>query len=131
MAAWVGSYHVYGTKLMFCPGVVSWDDPTSDDIKASASALALALATVKDSILDPARTFTHRKLGDVDVGLWTLGKKTLVMATNMGYQTVNLSLSDIGSKGKATQVLNSGATLTGSTVLFEEVGSAVILISAK
>ena len=49
-------------------GVVAWSDPTTADIKASASALALALSTMKEFILSPSASFTHTAVGRVDVG---------------------------------------------------------------
>ena len=115
-------------------GSVAWDDPTTDDIKASASILAKSLATMKDFILSPAATFRHVKPNRVDVGLWTVGKSTLLLGTNLNNATTTLDLAPLGLKGKgktATQVLDSGAKLTGDVITFEAVGSGAFIVKSN
>ncbi|KIP02361.1 hypothetical protein PHLGIDRAFT_130785 [Phlebiopsis gigantea 11061_1 CR5-6] len=106
-------------------GVVAWNDPTTADIKASAAALAQSLATMKGFILSPQAAFRHFTSGRVDVGLWTVGSKTLLLATNLNYEEATLSLAGVGeAKGKkAVQVLDSGAAVQGDAVVLESTGT--------
>ncbi|KAJ6631564.1 hypothetical protein B0H10DRAFT_1866217 [Mycena sp. CBHHK59/15] len=110
-------------------GVVSWDDPTTADIKASASALAHSLATMKSFILSPGATIKQvTTASGIDVGMWTVNGETLVIATNMNYANVSLALADLalsGGPGKITQVLDSGASVSadGRVLSFGSVGS--------
>ncbi|KAF8970629.1 hypothetical protein BDZ97DRAFT_54254 [Flammula alnicola] len=95
-------------------GVVSWDDPTTPDIKASASLLALSLPKMNPFILNPSATFRQVTINRVDIGLWKVGAETLVLATNMNYFSVSISIRDLGlpSPGiSVTQVLDSGAQI--------------------
>ena len=111
-------------------GVVAWSDPTTADIKASASLLARALATMKDYILSPAASFRHVANNRVDIGLWTVGPKTLLLATNLNYANVTLSLGDIKeSQGRRiVQVFDSGAKAQGSKIIFESVGTGGFIL---
>ncbi|KAJ7125148.1 hypothetical protein C8R44DRAFT_132693 [Mycena epipterygia] len=115
-------------------GVVSWDDPTTADIKASASSLALALVNMKSFILSPAATVRQVTSQSIDVGLWTVGGQTLVLATNIEYKDVSLSLAELhlmGGVGKVKQVFNSGASVSsdGRTLLFGSVGSGGFIVT--
>lgn len=106
-------------------GVVAWNDPTTPDIKASASALAQSLATMKNFILSPAATFRHLTSNRIDVGMWTVGGRTLLLATNLNYADESLSLADIPeARGKkASQVFDSGAKASSGQITFESVGT--------
>ena len=113
-------------------GDVAWNDPTTADIKASASALAQSLATMKDYILSPKATFRGFVSDRVDVGLWTVGTRTLVLATNLNYAQAKVDLSRIPEVGRALavkarlrakQTLDSGAWLEGHVVTLESVGT--------
>ena len=113
-------------------GSVAWNDPTTDDIKASASLLAQALTkSMKDFILSPRATFRHAKVNRVDVGLWTVGAQTLLLATNLNYAETTVSLPALGISAKnlkATQVFDSGAKLNGMTLTFDSVGTGAFLL---
>lgn len=113
-------------------GVVSWDDPTSTDIKASASTLALSLPKMTPFILSPAATFRQVTIRRVDFGLWTVGAETLVLASNMNSATASVTLSELGllKAAIASQALNSGATaLPGKDgFTFESVGSGAWVV---
>ncbi|TFY61407.1 hypothetical protein EVJ58_g4519 [Rhodofomes roseus] len=106
-------------------GVVSWDAPTTDDIWDYASILAQASPTLKEYIANDAATFAHYFYGQIDVGAWTVGGKTLVLATNLNYAEVTFSLGGVpGLAGRpVTQVLDSGASVSGNTLTFTSVGS--------
>ncbi|KAI3614836.1 hypothetical protein WG66_003340 [Moniliophthora roreri] len=112
-------------------GVVPWDDPTPADIKTSASALALALPRITPFILEPSATFRQVTSDRVDIGLWTVGQETLALASNMNYDGKTLDLAQLfGSKpSNVQQVLDSGASLSGDVVTFEEVGSGAWIVS--
>ncbi|KIL64609.1 hypothetical protein M378DRAFT_105956 [Amanita muscaria Koide BX008] len=98
-------------------GVVSWNDPTTSEIKAYASLLAKSLKDMTRFIFDPSATFHHVSVLRVDVGMWTVGSETLVLATNLNYEPRNVALKDLGfdiSQATVTQVLNSGAVVLGA-----------------
>ncbi|KAJ3568689.1 hypothetical protein NP233_g5551 [Leucocoprinus birnbaumii] len=95
-------------------GVVSWDDPTTDDIKASASTLALSMPKMTPFILSPHASFRQITINRVDFGLWTVGSRTLVLGTNMNNANTNITFGQLGlpatgSSSGISQVLDSGA----------------------
>ncbi|OSD00692.1 hypothetical protein PYCCODRAFT_1437014 [Trametes coccinea BRFM310] len=114
-------------------GVVSWSAPTTDDITASAAALSRSLVTMKDFILNPSAKFEHASVNRVDVGLWTVGGRTLVLATNLNYAEAHFDLSSVGG-GLALkaliprQVLDSGAKLSGHVITLESVGTGGFIL---
>ena len=110
-------------------GVVAWDDPTTADIKASASSLAKALPTLKEFILDPTATFSHVKVDRVDVGIWTVGKQTLLLATNLNYAQSTLNLDSVHAGQSVQQVFDSGASVSGREIVFESVGTGAFILS--
>ncbi|KAL0065604.1 hypothetical protein AAF712_007382 [Marasmius tenuissimus] len=113
--------------------IVPWDDPTPADIKSSASDLALAIPRMTTFILDPAVAFTNAKETPegIDVGIWTVGVETLVVATNIRYQSQTLDLTTLalGDIKAVSSILDSGASLSGDTVVqFSEVGSGAFVV---
>lgn len=112
-------------------GSLAWNDPTTDDIKASASVLAKSLATMKDFILSPTASFRGVVKNRVDVGLWTVGTQTLLLATNLNYAnaTLELAAAGFGAVREVTQVLDSGATLSKGVISFESVGTGGFILS--
>lgn len=113
-------------------GVVSWDDPTSTDIKASASSFALSLPHMTPFFFSPTAIFRQVTTSSrVDVGLWTDGSKTLVLATNMNYATAKVVLRDLGLNGvgPAQQVYSGGASASGGQLVFESVGSGAWILN--
>ena len=69
----------------------------------------------------------------VDIGLWIVGAEILVLATNMNYFSVSVSLRDLGLADGIliTQVLDSGAAIDHSThsqLLFDSVGSGAFIV---
>ncbi|KAI0651086.1 hypothetical protein C8Q79DRAFT_1004406 [Trametes meyenii] len=109
-------------------GIVSWNAPTTDDITAGASTLAKSLTTMKEFILSPRATFQHVISDRVDVGFWTVGGRTLVLATNSNYSPARFDLSQVQGLGLkallARQVLDSGAKLEGHVIELESTGTA-------
>ncbi|KAI0698278.1 hypothetical protein BC835DRAFT_1269232 [Cytidiella melzeri] len=110
-------------------GVVAWNDPSTPDIQASASSLAKALPTMKEYILNPASTFSHVTTNRVDVGLWTVGGKTLLLATNLNYAQATFSLDSVHGWRSVQQVFESGAKPSGKEIVFESVGSGAFVLS--
>lgn len=52
-------------------GIIAWDDPTPDDIKSSASLLALALPSMSaEFILNPSVEVRRVMVDGVDFGVW-------------------------------------------------------------
>ena len=80
---------------------------------------------MKDFILSPSAQFRGLAPNRIDVGLWTVGKRTLLLATNLNYADEVLSLADIPEvRGKkASQVFDSGAKVSGGSIAFESVGT--------
>ncbi|KAJ7198589.1 hypothetical protein GGX14DRAFT_469929 [Mycena pura] len=130
------SYAIYSLTGIMYVGVVSWDDPTTADIKASASSLAHALAgSMNAFILSPAASIRQITLPNgVDVGLWTVGSATLVVATNINNQAMSLSLAQLqlaGGPGTVKQVFNSGSSVSsdGRTLHFDKIGSGAFIVT--
>ncbi|OCB91484.1 hypothetical protein A7U60_g1259 [Sanghuangporus baumii] len=95
-------------------GIVPWDDPTPPDIKDAATALAHALPTIKSFIFDPEHVFSSVRSSNsnlVDVGLWTIGHRTLLLATNMVNSSISVPVDLPSQSRRATQVLNSGGAV--------------------
>ncbi|CAK5282351.1 unnamed protein product [Mycena citricolor] len=112
-------------------GVVSWDDPTTPDVKSSASSLALALsASMKSFIMSASATITQRTFSTgLDVALWTVGRQTLVLATNINYREVSLPLSELNLAGTVKQVFDSGAFVRSGALHLSSVGSGGFIIT--
>lgn len=114
-------------------GVISWDDPTSADIKSSSSALAIGLQTMAPFILSADATSRQVTVNGVDHGLWTLGDHALVLATNPNYVSATVTLADLGLSngvGRVTQVFNSGSSVNadGKGLSFNSVGSGGFIV---
>ena len=114
---------------------MSWNAPTTDDITSSAALLSRALASsMKAFILDPHASFPQTHVGRVDVGLWTLSARTLVLATNLDYATAEFDLGavqaglDARAARGAVQVLDSGAKQEGRKVMLESVGTGAFVL---
>ncbi|KAI0702177.1 hypothetical protein C8Q76DRAFT_755941 [Earliella scabrosa] len=112
--------------------VVSWNAPTTADVTAGAALLSRSLETMKDVILHPHASFTHAVVDRVDVRPWTVGTRTLVLATNLNYAQAKVDLSRIPEVARALAVkarlrsrltLDSGARLEGHVVTLESVGT--------
>ncbi|PCH43231.1 hypothetical protein WOLCODRAFT_138259 [Wolfiporia cocos MD-104 SS10] len=106
-------------------GVVSWDAPTTTAIWDAAGLLGQASPILKEYILSESATFQHVFTDQIDIGLWTVGSKTLVLATNLNYANETFDLASVEGlrTGPVVQVLDSGATLTGSEIAFGSVGT--------
>ena len=115
-------------------GVVSWDDPTTPDIKTFASRLAFSMLKMTRFILNPSATFHQTTIQGVDVGLWEINStEVLVLATNTNYSPVSISITSFGliSSGiNMEQVLDTGAKIDSdrANILFESVGSGAFII---
>ncbi|KAF9446852.1 hypothetical protein P691DRAFT_672690 [Macrolepiota fuliginosa MF-IS2] len=116
-------------------GSVSWDDPTSADIKSSGSTLALSLPKMSPFILSSNATFKQITINRVDFGLWTVGSQTLVLGTNMNNSPTVITLAQLGlpatgSSDAFTQVLDTGAVLDGARnhLSFQAVGTGAWIV---
>lgn len=84
-------------------------------------------------ILSPSASFHQTTIDRVDIGVWTVGAQSLILATNMNYASVTVRLTDINAKFTGvtlTQVLDSGGQVTsgGDAIVFESVGSAAFVV---
>ena len=113
-------------------GIVAWEDPTPADIKSAASSLAKALPGMTPYILNPTATFANATLGRVDVGMWSVSGKTLIVAVNLDYTEATLDLGELpmsmGGKWKVEQVFDGGSAVSGSRVSLDSVGSGAFLL---
>ncbi|KAG6826892.1 hypothetical protein H0H92_013998 [Tricholoma furcatifolium] len=113
-------------------GVVSWDDPTTPDIKSSASLLAIALTKMTAYITNPNASFRQVTTTNlIDVGLWTVGQEILLLASNMNYDVATLNLGDLGVVcNEIVQILDSGAGASSdnTSLSFESVGSGAFIL---
>ncbi|KZT21323.1 hypothetical protein NEOLEDRAFT_763316 [Neolentinus lepideus HHB14362 ss-1] len=111
-------------------GIVPWNDPTTDDITNSATVLGKALPTLKSFILSPSAVYRQHTANRVDVGMWTVGTQTLVLATNLNYFNITLNLATLllGSPQQVTEVYDSGATYANGQIQLESVGTGGFVI---
>jgi hypothetical protein len=97
-------------------GIISWDDPTPSDIKSAASSLAKSLPSMIPFIFNADATFSNLTSNRIDVGLWTVGSQTLLLAANLNYDEAYLDLNNLptGIKHtKVTQIFDGGAEVNG------------------
>jgi len=119
-------------------GVVPWDDTKNipTDLKQSFSDLAKVLPRIgNEFVLVPGVQHTQSVVTmsnssvKVDVGTWTVGGKTSVLVTSMGYESGSVSFDQLGVDsslfGSVEQILDSGTSVgeDGSSIVFEQVGS--------
>ncbi|THH04216.1 hypothetical protein EW145_g5685 [Phellinidium pouzarii] len=114
-------------------GIVPWMDPNPQDIRDAATVLAKALPTIKSFLFDPGASFSPVRQGNIDVGLWTSGQRTLLLASNTSNATVSVSFDipsgvhaaqaqEIFGSGNAVQLENSGKSVKLSLGALESVG---------
>lgn len=112
-------------------GIIPWTDPTPADIKSSASAFALSLPSITPFLFAPNATTIKLNVGNIDIGVWTVGSQTLVMATNLEYNSTTLDLGDVlgSGVGGVEQVFDGGTVVNGTLVTFQSVGSGAFVVS--
>lgn len=96
-------------------GICPWLDPTPGDIKESATHLAKALPTIKPFLFDPKASFRGETRQRVDVGVWTIGSRSLVLATNMNDGAAGIDLVGIVPDVRRStwrEAFNSGGLLS-------------------
>ena len=126
----------FTTTLPISKGVISWDDPTTPDIKTFASRLAFSMLKMTRFILNPSATFRQTTIQGVDVGLWEINPtEVLVLATNTNYSPVSIpityfGLSFNGISLDSEQVLDTGIEIDSdwANILFESMGSGAFII---
>jgi len=119
-------------------GSISWNDPTTPDIKASASAFASALPELTPFLLSsplshPPVNFTHVVTPNrLDFGVWSSADgRTLVIGANLNNASATISVSEVVSVanlsvaalGVPRMVLNGGSSIDFSYVGFGNLGS--------
>ena len=128
------SRHHRLTTLPISKGVISWDDPTTPEIKTFASRLAFSMLKMTRFILNPSATFRQATIQGVDVGLWEINPtEVLVLATNTNYSPVSIPITYFGLSFngiKLEQVLDTGIEIDSdrANIYFESVGSGAFII---
>ena len=115
-------------------GSVSWSAPTSVDITAASVGLSIAISkSLRDYILKPNVVFQHKVIDRIDIGMWTVGGKTLVLATNPIYASKSFDLSKVPivsgqAKAGTTQTYDSGAKISGTTIQLDSTCTGAFII---
>ncbi|KAF9529879.1 hypothetical protein CPB83DRAFT_811551 [Crepidotus variabilis] len=113
-------------------GIVSWDDPTTADIKNAASKLALISPQLAAYVLNPKASHAQVTVNRVDFGSWSLGTTTLVLATNLNYAATSVQFKDVGlsTANRIEQILDTGAKTDeiAGILSFESIGSGGFII---
>ncbi|KAI6013051.1 hypothetical protein BKA83DRAFT_685024 [Pisolithus microcarpus] len=116
-------------------GVVPWADPTSNDIKASASAFAKSLPKITPFFFDAqsALSRTNCVFGGIDVATWTNGWQTLVLAANTDYVNETFSWNEIGHTGAGLTVAFQSGSLetTSDGFTLGPVSSGALVLSGQ
>jgi len=126
-------------------GLVAWEYPTTMDITLAQSGIAKALPDIQPFLLSSPISptpvhFAHVVTGNrLDIGLWFYNDgKALVLAANLNYFPVSITLDEVLAQTKfpslslsnarlsmsnARLVLDGGARIEGSVVTFQSVNS--------
>jgi hypothetical protein len=83
-------------------------------------------------IFNPKAEFSNLTFNSIDIGFWTVGTQTLLLAANLNYNVAMLDLSSIptGIQGtSAMQVFDGGAQVYGKKITFQSIGTGVFLLS--
>lgn len=129
------SFNGISIYLGIWKGVTSWMQPTTDEVQSSASTLAKSLPQLTPFILSPTATFRQITVNRVDVGLWNVSGQTLVLATNMNYFSVSISLKDLGLSSPqptARQIINIGVQMDSSreNLMFDSIGTGAFIVKS-
>ncbi|PPQ95372.1 hypothetical protein CVT26_008217 [Gymnopilus dilepis] len=110
-------------------GIMSWIDPTPQDIKEHASHFASLLPRLAPYLFDDEVKFSRVKFSHLDVGTWRKGAKSLIIAANLDQETPSLDLR-VDGQDRIDWILREGVSLsiTGH-IVFEPLGCAIFLNS--
>ena len=133
----LGLFHflptAYPPCLRYFPGIVPWNDPTSGDIKAAATALSQQLVpTLTSFALDPQVVFTTYVWQRVHFGSWSVSGRTLVVGVNLDSQVQAIPLSQLPGweEGAKLDVLYAiGTTVQLHHLIFEGLGVTGSVVS--
>ncbi|PIL25773.1 hypothetical protein GSI_11523 [Ganoderma sinense ZZ0214-1] len=116
-------------------GSVSWDAPAPADITAAGAALSRAMkGAMKAYILSPEARFARAVRDGVDVGMWTVGGETLVLATNTEYKAREFDLGTVPGVAERAllgtrQVFDAGARMKGArTIELDSTGTGGFIV---
>ena len=113
--------------LQYTSGIVSWNDPTSVDIKAAATAIGQQLVLSLTSFaLNPNMVFTTYIWHRVHFGTWSVGAQTLVIGVNLGNQVRTIPLTQLPRCEEDEQLdvlYNVGTTFESGNMVFEGLGA--------
>ena len=112
--------------LGYWSGIISWNDPTSGDIKAAATTVSQQLIPgLTRFVLDPDVVFATYIWQRLHLGEWSVGSRTLIVGVNLDGQTQNFPLTQLPGWKENTQpdVLYAvGATFDGTQLVWERSG---------
>ncbi|KAF8128018.1 hypothetical protein EV363DRAFT_1512354 [Boletus edulis] len=113
-------------------GVVPWNDPTSPNIKSSASAFAMSLPKITPYLFNPKSVRTAYVVGGALVATWKGEAQTLVLATNTNYvkQAINWKALDLEGVNVMTVFTSGDVETVSDGFTLGPVGSAAFVIAA-
>lgn len=115
-------------------GSVSWSAPATADITTAGAGLSRALKdSLKEYILNPKAFFQHEVVDRVDVGMWTVGGKSVVLVTNLNYAAKSVDLAKVPlvgdqTKSAAKQVYDNGAKIKGTVIQLDSTGTGAFIV---
>jgi hypothetical protein len=93
--------------------------------------LAEVLPKIGTFKFNPASRHRQVTMNRIDVGLWEMESKTLIVASNMNNKTAQIDLNDINVElGSVTKLLAVGASIDSHVIKFDPIGSAAIVVQA-
>jgi hypothetical protein len=93
--------------------------------------LAEVLPMIGTFKFNPAARRRQVTRNRIDVGLWAVESKTLIVACNMNNETAQLDLNDLSVEfGSFTELLAVGASIDSHVITFDPIGSTVIVVQA-
>jgi len=135
MVHWVCSVHSVASVppgLLCLTGITPWNDPTSSDIKATATDLARHLIpSLTNFALDPHVTFTTYVWQRVHFGIWRVGNRVFVVGVNLNSQVRSITLTQIPEcKGytESEVVYDGGASFELGNLALGELGSVGFIL---
>ena len=126
-------HRLHASRLPGSLGIIPWNDPTSSDIKAAATALGRQLIpSLLSYVLDPDATFTTYVWQRVHFGIWAVDHQSLVVGVNLDPQVRWVPLAQLpGWKAyrRLEMVYNNGASFDSGNLALRELGYVGFIVT--